>query len=137
MQAALPPSSSTTGFLPALAFSAQPTPGDPVNESSLNRSSVVNRSAASRLHGRMLNAPGGRSVSASNSPMINAPTGVCDAGLSTKGQPAAMAGAILCAARLIGKLNGEMNEQGPMGTRFHTDSYPSARGEISKGAYSP
>ena len=50
--------------------------------------------------------------------MINAPTGVRLAGLSTQVQPAAMAGATLCAARLRGKLNGLINEQGPMGTRF-------------------
>ena len=51
--------------------------------------------------------------------MISAPISVRLAGLSTKGQPTAIAGAILCAARLSGKLNGEMNEQGPIGTRFH------------------
>ena len=32
--------------------------------------------------------------------------GVCEAGLSTTGQPAAIAGATLCATRLSGKLNG-------------------------------
>ncbi len=30
MTAALPPSSSTTFFLPALAFRSQPTPGEPL-----------------------------------------------------------------------------------------------------------
>ena len=49
--------------------------------------------------------------------MIRAPIGVRLAGLRTNGQPAAMPGATLCAARLSGKLNGEMNEHGPIGTR--------------------
>ncbi len=41
------------------------------------------------------------------------------AGFITKGQPTAIAGAILCAARLSGKLKGETKLHGPMGTRFH------------------
>jgi len=57
-----------------------------VKDSSLKRSSVVNRSAPSREQGRMLNAPGGRwGASASTSAMISAPMGVRDAGFSTKG----------------------------------------------------
>ena len=51
--------------------------------------------------------------------MIIAPSGVRDAGFITNGQPTASAGAILCAARLSGKLKGEMKEQGPIGTLFH------------------
>ncbi len=51
--------------------------------------------------------------------MINAPIGVRLAGFSTNGHPTARAGATLCAARFSGKLNGLMNEHGPMGTRFH------------------
>src|SRR3546814_4621484 len=66
----------------------------------------------------MLNAPSGNmSHSASTSPMMIAPSGVIDAGFITKGQPIAIAGAILCAARLSGKLNGEMKLHGPIGTR--------------------
>ncbi len=60
IQAALPPNSSTTFFLPARAFRSQPTAGEPVNESSLKRSSVVNRSAPSRCAGRIENAPCGQ-----------------------------------------------------------------------------
>ena len=44
-------------------------------------------------------------------------SGSLDGGLSTIGQPAAMAGAILCAARLSGKLNGLMPATGPIGKR--------------------
>jgi hypothetical protein len=119
MQAASPPSSSTTFFLPAFALSAQPTSPEPVNDSSLSRSSVVSWLAPSRGHGRIDHEPAGSPASTSTSPISSAPTGVRLAGLSTKGQPAAIAGAILWAARLSGKLNGEISDTGPIGTRFH------------------
>ena len=54
MTPALPPSSRTTFFLPARAFIRQPTDGEPVNVSSLNRSSSTIRSPSSRVIGRML-----------------------------------------------------------------------------------
>src|SRR4051812_23550564 len=117
--AALPPNSSTTFFLPARAFKSQPTSGEPVKDSSFRRSSVVNKSAPSRDAGKIEKAPLGNFVSASTSPMMMAPSGVREAGFMTKGHPTAKAGAILWAARLSGKLKGEMNEHGPMGTRFH------------------
>ena len=69
--------------------------------------------------GRIEKAPLGWSVSASTSPMMMAPSGVREAGFITNGQPTAIAGAILWAARFSGKLKGLMNEQGPIGTRFH------------------
>ena len=84
------------------------------------RSSATSAAASSLLHGRIENAPVGKSVSASTSPTINAPSGVFAAGLSTNGQPAAIAGATLCATRLSGKLNGVMKLHGPTGTRFHS-----------------
>src|SRR5258708_4225610 len=99
MHAAFPPNSRTTFFLPAFALSAQPTSGDPVKESSLIRASVVNGPAASGPHGRMLNAAFGHAVSEMISPSITALIGVFEAGFNTHGQPTAMAGAILCAAR--------------------------------------
>ena len=102
----------------AILLSFQPTVGEPVKLSSFKRSSVVNRSAPSRWQGRIENAPRGKSVSARISPIRSAPTGVRLAGFNTKGQPAAMAGAILWAARFRGKLKGEMKEHGPMGTRL-------------------
>ncbi len=122
MQAAFPPSSSTTFFLPARDLSFQPTSGEPVKLSNLSRSSVVNRSAPSREQGRMLNAPSGRSVSARISPRIRAPIGVQLAGLRMNGQPTAMAGATLWATRFSGKLNGEMKLHGPIGKRRQTPS---------------
>ena len=90
-----------------------------MKDSSFSLSSSVKRAAPPRLHGRTEKAPLGRSVSLRTSPMTNAPIGVRLAGFKTKGHPTAKAGATLCAARLRGKLKGEMNEHGPMGTRFH------------------
>ena len=103
-------------LFPGFRFQRPADTGEPVKLSSFRRSSVVNRSAPSREHGEMENAPFGRSVSAKTSPMINAPKGVRLAGFNTNGQPTASAGATLCAARFNGKLNGLTNEHGPMGT---------------------
>src|SRR5688500_11402257 len=115
MAPALPPSSRTTFFLPASAFIFQPTDGDPVKLSSLNRSSLTIRSPVGRSIGRMLTAPLGRSVSARYSAMHNMLSGSLDGGLSTMLQPAAMAGATLGAARFSGKLKELMPATGPMG----------------------
>ena len=67
--------------------------------------------------GRMLTAPGGRPVSATISATVSIVSGSLDGGLRTIEQPAAMAGASLCAARLSGKLKGLMAATGPMGKR--------------------
>ena len=143
MHPALPPSSSTTFFLPERALRSQPTcrgaPGKvqpllvellvessdsdtvrlsprlargrwqakpdngkrggercgqpiahtaglPVKLRTLKRSSTVNRSAPSRVHGSTENDPSGRCGARDRiSPMISAPIGVRDAGLTTKG----------------------------------------------------
>ncbi len=101
-----------------MAFNAQPTSGEPVKLNNLMRSSVVNKSAPSRLQGNIENAPCGKEVSANTSPINNAPIGVKLAGFKIKGQPAAIAGAILCAAKFKGKLKGLINEHTPIGTRL-------------------
>ncbi len=123
--------------MPALAFRSQPTAGEPVKERSLSRSSVVNRSAPSRVQGRTEKAPLGRSVWARISPMIRAPMGVRLAGFSTKGQPTARAGATLWATRLRGKLKGEMPATGPSGTRRTWATRFSMPGSQSRGTISP
>ncbi len=69
--------------------------------------------------------------------MTSAPSGVRLAGLSTKGQPAAIAGATLCAARFNGKLKGVMKEQGPTGTRRVKPRVFAERGALSRGSTSP
>ena len=112
---ALPPSSRTTFFLPASAFIFQPTEGEPVNESSLYRSSPTMASPVGRSMGRMLTAPLGRSVSSRYPATRSMTSGSFDGGLSTIEHPAAMAGATLCTARLSGKLKGLIPATGPIG----------------------
>ena len=63
MAPALPPSSRTTFFLPARSFIRQPTAGEPVNVSSLKRSSDTNRSPRWRDIGSTDTAPGGSPAS--------------------------------------------------------------------------
>jgi hypothetical protein len=63
---------------------------------------VTKTSACSRGQGKTEKAPLGKSVSAKTSAIFKAEIGVKLAGFNTNGQPAAMAGAILCAVRLIG-----------------------------------
>ena len=118
MTAALPPSSKTTFLRPARAFISQPTASEPVKLSNLKRSSVTSRSASSRGQGNTEKAPCGKSVSARISAIFKAEIGVRLGGFSTKGQPAAIAGAILCAVRFKGKLNGLIKDTAPIGTCF-------------------
>lgn len=123
-----------TFFFPARPLRFQPMSGDPVNVNILKRGSTVKRSADSRVQGRMENAPGGSSGALESiSPMISAPTGVLDAGFMTKGHPTASAGAILCAARLRGKLKGEIMEMGPIGKRLTMDENPRMKSDDSEG----
>ena len=97
---------------------SQPTFPEPVNERWRIRGSVTSGSAAAWVIGMIEKAPSGRPASARISPMISAPIGVFEAGLRTKGQPIASAGATLWATRLSGKLKGVMKAQGPTATRL-------------------
>ena len=133
MTPALPPSSRITRFFPARAFMPQPTGDEPVNVSSLNRSSLTSRSPVFRSIGKTLIAPGGSPDSSSSRPRFRALSGVLVAGFSTIGLPAATAGASLCAVRLSGKLKGEMAATGPMGNRACEREAPLAvLGEIHR-----
>ena len=67
----------------------------------------------------------------------SADSGVADAGLSTTAQPAASAGASLCATRLHGKLNGEIAPTTPRGMRSVNASFPSPACAASIGTISP
>ena len=124
-------------MLPARAFIRQPTEGEPVKVSSLNRSSSTIRSPSSRVIGRMLTAPAGTPASATISPTVNIVSGSFDGGLRTIEQPAAIAGASLCATRLSGKLNGEIAATGPIGNRRVTPIRPFEAGIRSSGIVSP
>ena len=137
MTPAFPPSSSTTFFLPARSFIRQPTDGLPVNESSLNRSSLTIRSPSSRLIGRIETMPSGTPTLSMISATASITSGSLDGGLSTIGLPEAIAGATLCAARLSGKLNGEMPAIGPIGKRRVMPTRSLELGMRSSGMTSP
>ena len=62
---------------------------------------------------------------------------MAEAGFSTTGQPAAMAGATLWATRLSGKLNGAMAPTTPTGSRTTTPSLPAPASLASIGTSSP
>src|SRR6185295_8294382 len=81
--------------------------------------------------------PGGSPASSSSEARNSADSGVVDAGLSTTGQPAARAGATLCATRLSGKLNGEIAPTIPIGSRIVSASFPAPAADASIGITSP
>jgi len=108
-----------------------------VNESSLKRSSATIRSPCSRVIGRMLTAPSGSPVSAMISATVSMVSGSLDGGFSTIGQPDAIAGATLCAARFSGKLKGLMPATGPIGKRRVMPVRPRDEGSRSRGITSP
>ncbi len=137
MTPALPPSSSTTFFLPARSFIRQPTDGEPVKVSSLNRSSSTIRSPSSRVIGRMLTAPCGSPTPSMISATVSIVSGSLDGGLRTIGLPLAMAGDSLWAARLSGKLNGEIPAIGPIGNRRVMPTRSFEDGSRSSGMSSP
>ena len=117
MTPALPPSSSTTFFLPARSFIRQPTDGEPVKVSSLKRASATIRSPSSRVIGRIETEPAGTPAASMISATVSIVSGSLDGGLRTIGLPAAIAGESLWAARLSGKLNGLIAAIGPIGKR--------------------
>ena len=90
------PSSSFTRLVWARSASFQPTPPEPVNVISFTRSSAtISSPIAAAGPTTTLIQPGGRPASSSRFARKSAESGVADAGLSTTGQPAASAGAIL------------------------------------------
>ena len=111
------PSSSFTRLRCARSAIPQPTSPEPVNVISLTRSSSTSTSPIAAAEPETtFSQPGGRPASSSSSARNSAESGVVDAGFSTTGQPAASAGAILCATRFSGKLNGEIAPTIPIGS---------------------
>ena len=116
----------------------QPTPPEPVNVISFTRSSSTSTSPISDADpATTFSQPGGRPASSSSEARKSADSGVVDAGLSTTGQPAASAGATLCATRLSGKLNGEIAPTIPIGSRSVSASFPAPAADASIGITSP
>src|SRR4029079_6804579 len=85
MTPALPPSSSTTFFLPARSFIRQPTEGDPVKVSSLKRGSATILSPSSRVIGRIDTDPAGAPTDSMISATVSMTNGSLDGGLGTNG----------------------------------------------------
>ena len=137
MSPALPPNSRTTFFLPAFFFISQPTSGEPVKDKRWKRASVTSRLPVSRSIGSIETPPLGSAVSSMIRANNSAEMGVLEAGFKTIGHPAAMAGAILWATRLSGKLNGEMPATSPTGKYFTIASLPCATGVQSRRRSSP
>src|SRR5579862_620853 len=132
------PSSSFTRFRGARSCKPQPTSPEPVKVISFTRSSSTRTSPISEARPTItLSQPAGRPASASSSARSRAESGVCDAGFSTTGHPAASAGASLCATRLHGKLNGEIAPTIPIGRRTVNASLPSPACAASIGTSSP
>jgi hypothetical protein len=115
----------------------QPTSGEPVNV--IMATSSCSTSALDSLPGAVttLSQPAGRPASAKTSASIRAVRGVAEAGLSTTGQPAAIAGATLWQTRLSGKLNGEIAPMTPIGTRSVQAIVPSPFSVPAIGTVSP
>jgi hypothetical protein len=80
----------------------------------------------------MESAPFGKEVSSMLFASSSVESGVADAGFTMMGQPAAMAGAILWAARFIGKSKGEMPATRPTGKYFTSPSPVLAAGSPVK-----
>jgi hypothetical protein len=132
------PSSRLTRLRGARSRRPQPTPLEPVKVSTLTRSSSTSTSPISAEGPtRTFSHPGGSPASVSSSARSRAESGVWLAGFSTTAQPAARAGAILCATRFSGKLNGLMAPTTPMGSRRVIASLPSPAWEASIGIVSP
>src|SRR5271156_1256267 len=87
----------------------------PVKLSIAIRSSATSCAATSFEHGKTLIAPSGHPESRMARPSHNAVIGVWGAGFMMMGFPDAIAGASLCATRLMGKLNGVIPRIGPNG----------------------
>jgi hypothetical protein len=64
-------------------------------------------------------------------------SGVCGAGFKTVVQPAAIAGATLCATKFSGKLNGVMARIGPSAKRRTIPARPAVEACQSSGSHSP
>ena len=132
------PSSSETFLRDARSRSFQPTAEEPVNVISLTRSSAIMASPISLdLPTMTFSHPAGWPASSNAWASRSADSGVAPAGLRTTAQPAANAGAILCATRLSGKLNGEIAPTTPIGSRMTRPAWPIPAGCASMPSTSP
>src|ERR687895_1364312 len=138
IKGAFEPSSSRTFLRAALAAIAQPTSADPVKVMYATSSWVASASPTTDPEPvTTFSQPAGTPRPCSNSASNSDDNGVCDAGFSTTGQPAAIAGANLWATRLSGKLKGEIAATTPTGTRRVKLVLPAPAAVASIGTTSP
>src|ERR687898_375092 len=139
MTGLLLPSSRLTFLRAARSRIPQPTSGEPVNVIIATSRCITSGSpTAAPPPVTTLSHPRGRPHSSINSvARAIADSGVWLAGLSTTGQPPAIAGPTLWLTRLSGKLNGLMAPTTPTGTRSVTPSFPSPGALASTGTTSP
>ena len=95
----------------------RPTAVEPVNETTETRSSLVSNVPTSGPPVTRFTTPGGSPASSSTSTKLMAESGVSDAGLKTTVLPQTSAGAIFHDGIAIGKFQGVMTEQMPIGWR--------------------
>jgi hypothetical protein len=118
MKGALPPSSSDSFLMVGAHCAARmrPTSVDPVNDRcrtvSLSQSTLPISDDLSAV--MTLSTPGGRPARCPSSAIARADSGVCPAGFTITGQPAASAGPTLRVIIAIGKFHGVMAAHTPM-----------------------
>ena len=132
------PSSSFTFFRGAFATMPQPTGALPVNVTRRGISCTTSASPTSPPDPvTTVTQSSGMPASTRIATSAFAESGVADAGLSTTGQPAAIAGASLWATRFSGKLNGLMAATTPIGTRSASPIRPAPEAVAPIGTTSP
>src|SRR6478609_5872988 len=136
---ALLPSSNPTFLRGALARMSQPTGGEPVNviNAMPGWSTIALPTVEPPPTTTCSHSPGRPHSSINIEASASELSGVCDAGFSTTGQPAAIAGATLWTTRLSGKLNGAIAPITPIGTRRVKPSLPSPACRASRATTSP
>jgi hypothetical protein len=118
MKGALPPNSNERRLIvSALCFiKVRPTVVEPVKVTLRTSGlAVISLPIASAFPVMMLRTPGGTPARSANTAMANAEKGVCSAGFTTIGQPAAKAGATLRVIIARGKFHGVIAAQTPTG----------------------
>ena len=119
MNGALPPSSSDSFFtvVAHCAISSLPVSVEPVNESLRTIGLLVSSPPISEAAPVItFSTPFGTPARSASSASARAENGVCDAGLSTTVQPAAIAGPALRVIIASGKFQGVMQATTPIGS---------------------
>ncbi len=114
----LPPSSRVTRLVVAAAeaITSRPTWVEPVNDTFATPGCATSAAPARPSPVSTLSTPAGSPARSQIAARRSIVSGVCSAGLTTTVQPAASAGASLCAAVMIGKFHGRISAATPTGS---------------------